>query len=368
MTAESNLREYVETARQSAAYRNYERARDRVVAMMSGMDGADASAYWQEELAGFDYMLDASPLIVNKLREHCFHITGLKSYDYRKHHFHKAKPFANKLAVLRKEDSRDLFVPEAPDLGGFGHDIKGNLINIDTLKFYETLIVMDRMGLLEAKGPDGGRRAVVEIGGGWGGFAYQFRKVVPDSTYVIVDLPQTMLFSGTYLPTVFPDARCLFHGEVDDAELERTWRDYDFVFIPHYAFDKLNLTGLDLGFNMVSFQEMTSEQVEGYARRLAELKVPRLYSHNRDRSAHNSQLSSVPDLLARHYTLEEHEFLPVSYTSLALPAAHQPFRIPRTIRPRRFVAELAKEYMRVQKQNRSKKAALDYRHFLGKLP
>ena len=39
---------------------------------------AGASAYWTEELENIDYLIEASPLIVRKLRHHAFHITGIR--------------------------------------------------------------------------------------------------------------------------------------------------------------------------------------------------------------------------------------------------------------------------------------------------
>ncbi|MEA3226268.1 MAG: hypothetical protein U9Q07_09985, partial [Planctomycetota bacterium] len=191
---------FLESERQSKAYEIYGRVRERVIDMLSkGREGATIpSEYWKEEVKGFEYMLDASPLIINRLREHSYHLTGVHSYVYRGHHAHKKGAFAGKLQALRKLDPNgDLFVPESPELGGFGHDLDGGLVNIDTLKFYESLIAMNKGGLLEPlqKQPDD-RKVVVEIGAGWGGFAYQMKTLLPDMCYVIIDLPQTMLFSA----------------------------------------------------------------------------------------------------------------------------------------------------------------------------
>ena len=43
---------------------------------LAASDADAPSSYWQEELANFEYMLDASPLIIEKLRHHTHHITG----------------------------------------------------------------------------------------------------------------------------------------------------------------------------------------------------------------------------------------------------------------------------------------------------
>lgn len=311
-----NVATIVKEAGEDAAFQHYLHVRPHILAMMAAnpQTSGSASAYWEEEMAGFDYMLDASPLLIRKIREHCYHITGIRSYEYRTHHAHAAPPFAAKLEALRKLDTANLFVPESPAMGGFGHRIENMLINIDTLKFYESLIAMNRAGLLDNVRQK--RAAVLEIGAGWGGFAYQFKTLFPNSTYIIVDLPPTMLFSATYLSSQFPEAKLFIYGRDDVKLLTTHLLDYDFVFIPHYAFPNLAISPLDLGINMVSFQEMTTEQVSGYMRKLAALGCKALYSHNRDRSRHNAQLTSVSELFKNYYQTEEIKVLPVSYTNL----------------------------------------------------
>ena len=106
--------------------------------------------------------------------------------------------------MLHEMGGRDLFVPESPSLGGFGFEIDGNLVNIDTLKYYEALLAMKKGGLLKRL-EGNGRKIVIEIGGGWGGFVYVLKKLFPDIIYVIVDLPQTLLFSSVYLMSLFPN-------------------------------------------------------------------------------------------------------------------------------------------------------------------
>ena len=122
-------------------------------------------------------------------------------------------------------------MPESSQLGGFGFDIDGALYNIDTLKFYEALIALDRAGVLGELRAAPGRPVVWEIGAGWGGFAYQVKTLFPDVTYVICDLPELFLFSATYLMTLFPDASVLFADPDRPAELS----DADFVFVPEYG-------------------------------------------------------------------------------------------------------------------------------------
>src|SRR4030095_9414479 len=130
----------------------YLRVRDAVVRMQAVSGPASASAYWIDELENIDYMMDATPLIVRKLRHHAFHITNTRPYDYREKGDGRADFFTARREARRALGGDALLVPEAPALGGFGFDVDGRLFNIDTMKFYEVLIAMQRGGVLAAGG------------------------------------------------------------------------------------------------------------------------------------------------------------------------------------------------------------------------
>jgi hypothetical protein len=187
------------------------------------------------------------------------------------------------------------------------------------------MIGLDSVGFLDPFNTLSARPAVLEIGSGWGGFAYTFKKIFSAATYICVDLPPTLLFSATYLATLFPDARCLIYGEKGfDSGLE-TIEDYDFVFIPHFKFDIINQIKIELALNMVSFQEMTQSQVDSYVRMLRTYSCPRLYSLNRDRSKHNQQINSVSEIIADHYKTEIVELLDLQYVNL------KPLKTPKVV-------------------------------------
>jgi putative sugar O-methyltransferase len=354
----SQFQERIEAARQSAGFRNYSEVRERVLDMLDEAheEQLDApSDYWEEELEGFDYILDASPLVISKLREHCYHLTGLRSNEYRRHHTHRRQLFATKLRALHARDTDNLLVPESPALGGFGFEINGRLINLDTLKYYECLIAMNHAGLLKDFRARGERRRVaLEIGGGWGALAYQFKTLFPETCYVIVDLPQTLIFSATYLRTLFPESRTFIYGDDGVRGLPQEYESYDFIFLPHFAFPRSPLAGLELAINTVSFQEMTSGQVEAYVRKLAELGCRHLYSLNRDRSPHNAQLSAVSDILKGYYRLEEVSVLEVPYTTLSSPEGDG-------------VKGRAKVFARKLLSARHTQPVFQYRHLVGSL-
>lgn len=310
--------QHVADLRGSKAYRHYEKVRAEILALKE-VERAQAggvarpSDYWSEELANFDYMIDASPLIIAKLRHHAHHITGIRVYDYRSSMTRTQAQFEAKLKALAEVGGREIFVPESPALGGFGFKIDGELVNIDTLKFYECLIALQKGEILREFRASEPPKTVCEIGSGWGGFAYQFKTLFPKTRYVLVDFPELFLFAGPYLMTLFPDARFAFF---DPAGGKADLPDADFVFVPHFGIDQWRPEHLDLTVNMASYQEMTTEQVRSYVRFAHDRGCPYVYSLNRDRSPHNAQLSNVRDIIAESYWLHEIEVLPVPYTKM----------------------------------------------------
>ncbi|KKW35734.1 hypothetical protein A2852_01335 [Candidatus Adlerbacteria bacterium RIFCSPHIGHO2_01_FULL_54_23] len=334
-------------------YKTYLAVRNTVLEMLdSAAPGSVASDYWRQELAGFEYMLDASPLIIEKLRHHSYHLTGLHEYFYRAHHLRSAEPYRQKLKALSELDTDGLRVPEARALGGFGFEFDGGLYNLDTLKFYEVLIGMDCAGFLDVC-KRGEKQTVLEIGSGWGGFAYQFKTLFPNTSYVLVDFPQSFLFSSTYLQTMFPNARICFRGGAPESYADIDFSKYDFVFIPHYAWESLTSQRVDLAVNMVSFQEMRDEQALSYVKQLAKWGCPRLYSLNRDRSPNNAQISSVGDIISKYYKNEEQFILPVPYHALHLPKKSLLWRF--------------KQWIKAAVGYRRARGPLEYRHIAAKL-
>ena len=313
------FRARLDALRGTPAYRNYERVRDKVLEMRATVASSSddrPSAYWKEELSGFEYMLDASPLIVEKLRHHTFHVTGLHVYQYRHKRERTRARFEKKLLALTRVANPELLVPESPLLGGFGFEIEGRLFNLDTFKFYEVLGALDKGAVLDEFRNTAERRLVWEIGAGWGGFPYQFKAVCPNVTYVITDFPELFLYSATYLMTLFPDANVRFWGDAPADRFFEGWRDYDFIFMPNTSLDAMRPERLDLTINMVSFQEMTAHQVTRYIEHAFALECPFVYSLNREKSSYNDQIDSVHAILDKYYWPREVTMLPVSYQKM----------------------------------------------------
>ena len=173
-----------------------------------------------------------------------------------------------------------------------------------------------------------------------------------------------LLFSMVYLKSLFPSASVFVYGDSPIATLAANSSSFDFVFLPHYAMEELELDRLDLAINTVSFMEMTSEQVDSYARKLAELGCQYLYSANRDRAPWNDQLTTVSSILDKYFDLED--LHPAAKVRMSKPKpVINPLRHPRwwlrdQVRRRRMKG--APDEAQVMP-----KSVGDYRQLLGKL-
>ena len=326
-TEASAFEQQLETLRRSPAYEHYQVVRRRVLEMRSleaRLPHYRPSAYWEEELQNFDYMLDASPLVIQKLRQHSMHITGIRAYEYRSNRDRFRQLFIEKFRELQRMAPPGLLVAESPALGGYGFAIDGALYNIDTLKFWEVLIALERGAILDEFRHAGERRLVWEIGAGWGGFPYQFKTLCPNVTYVITDFPELFLYSATYLLTLFPGARAAFWGEAPTSDLLARWQEYDFIFLPNTALTELTPPRVDLTVNMVSFQEMTHQQVDMYVKHAHEANSRFLYSLNKEHSTYNRELESVTAIIDRYYWPRQVEVLRIPYQKMldAKPSAN----------------------------------------------
>jgi hypothetical protein len=116
------------------------------------------------------------------------------------------------------------------------------------------------------------RLAAVEIGSGTGLLALAVKQLLPNSTIVMVDLPETLPFASIFLTTILPGLRFLF---LDGFEKDPTsWSEYDFLLIPPSAAGRLPSQSFHLALNTDSMQEMEPVTIRGYFGLLRRLLRP----------------------------------------------------------------------------------------------
>lgn len=218
----------------------------------------------------FNYVLNPSYEIVNTWRWHTFPFTG--------HYLGYALAYAEKgkntkapeklIATYQRltKGLPDNFIARPPRmLGEIGWEINGGIINDDVLMYQKHLTELYFSGAIEYLSNKGVQR-IFEIGSGYGGLAYFFKKIFGKTSYYLTDLVESLAYAAVYLKlTCGLDEE---NGSIYDgtAPQKLNLTKDGCVFIPNFfAKDLCEKIKFDFIVNTGSFGEMTKEQVEEYA-------------------------------------------------------------------------------------------------------
>ena len=106
--------------------------------------------------------------------------------------------------------------------------------------------------------PDG-KFNILEIGAGYGALARTLKLSFPQSSYVIIDIPESLYFSAAFLRLNFPDSKSCFVSSLSC--LSGPVNDFDFVFVPTLLADQLLGNDFELFCNTASFGEMKNSVI-----------------------------------------------------------------------------------------------------------
>lgn len=181
---------------------------------------------------------------------------------------------------------------EEPALGdGTYISYRGKRLSLDLLQSIDELY-----RLKEAIGFEKDDKVVFcELGAGYGRLADVVLRAMPNATYMIFDLPESLLLSQHYLTALHPQAKAALYpdseGVVGSAAAIRAHR---LVFaLPHQM--KLVESGVvDAFVNIYSFMEMSREQIETYFGLIEKLQPSALYlkQHKREVNIYTSSLNT----------------------------------------------------------------------------
>ena len=255
---EQAKRDAVRRAREAfdaRAYQNYLHVRD-----WAARWGGGRGAWW-----------NATPEMVASLRSYTDAAGGAQPVAYQSRESELARRLKREIGFLRKQLGSDLFVPEPAELGGFGFLDQGALYNEDTATFFNALIALQDAAVLPDFRANAERRVVWEIGGGWGGFAYQFKRLCPNVTYVITAPVEQFLFSAVYLMSLFPDAQCRFPTDGSATAWDNNGQPADFVFVPEESVAAIEPPRLDLTLDVMALRAMEPSRACAHVRRAYEV-------------------------------------------------------------------------------------------------
>jgi len=228
-------------------------------------------------LAGLEPLWNATPDTVARVRHFGEAIAGVRAVDYEPDASPLRERLARDLRRLLSKGYPALRVDEPPAFGGFGINGRGHLYNEDTLRFFRVLTLLQDAALLKdfCRGP---RHTVWEIGGGWGGFAYQFKTVCPNVTYVITGQPELLLMSAVYLTCLFPAASLRFYEPTAPASFWDRWDTVDFAFAPESAVQTMQPSSLNLTVDLMALERMDPQRIERHIARAHHLGSRHFFS------------------------------------------------------------------------------------------
>jgi len=276
--------------------------------MLRGADTSitSPSKCWTDFCSYFDYLLGLPEESFEKLRLHTYHMTG---DNYQTYHFEYAARFAKKydLSGLTRGIPQEYLINE-PE-GGIGfHYPGGRFISRDIIRYQRVINTLYLNNIFRENAASRAKRYyALEIGGGYGALAHHLSKLLKNATYVIIDLPETLLLSAAYLTMLNPQKRIYLYDPQDFSNFIRSgaFDSYDFVLLPNYHLEELKGLKFDLVINMASLQEMRDAQVRAYIDFISKTCTGVFYSLNRDSIMINSELDNLSDLLRPNFDLIE---------------------------------------------------------------
>lgn len=261
---------------------------------------ASPSQVWQD-CSFWDYMRQLPEDAFEGLRLHTYHFTGDNYQRYLEGVGVNA--FRADWEALVSTVPKEYWLRE-PTGGGMGFTCgDGRLVSMDVMRFQEVVNAFYHRGLFQelSRGP---KKTVLEIGAGYGGLVHHLSQYVQGS-FVIVDLPETLLFSAAYLTMNQPQKRVYVYDAGTFAEVLRAPRSYDFIFLPNYRLDDIRHLSFDLVLNVASMQEMRDDQVRAYIDFIHATLAGVFFSWNTDRHPRNAELKNLTEILESEFDATE---------------------------------------------------------------
>lgn len=264
------------------------------------------SAYWEMSGHLASYMKGLPVELFNGLRLHTHHLDGdtyagpIGGYTGGGPISSPPGQYTNSAARLRSGLPERYWIGAPHACGEYGQLQDGRLVNDKILKWQSVFRELWHNGAF-AGIENSERPVIMEIGAGYGGVAHHLKTMFPNSLYVIVDLPETLLFSASYLTMIHGQDKVALM-DVDSPLEPGAYADASFVMVPNFLLSNLDSFRFNFTINMDSFQEMTERQVRTYLEFLT-THTDLLYSKNIDEFDHSKDKARVSTLLRQYFDI-----------------------------------------------------------------
>ena len=110
------------------------------------------------------------------------------------------------------------------------------------------------------------KNIILELGGGYGKFAYYILKHNKNFKYIDFDIPETLTLACYYLSKCFPEKKNFFYGEGEfNKDIQNK---FDLIFLPPWEIEKLEENSINLAINKNSLGEMDPKTAHNYLKHI----------------------------------------------------------------------------------------------------
>jgi len=153
---------------------------------------------------------------------------------------------------------------------------------------FHTLMVNDIINHIDFS--KNNRNVIIDIGSGYGGLDRLLSYYVPNSCFILVDLPETLLLTSYYVKYNFPNKKIALLSDIVDRldDFESLVLEYDFIIIPPSVVGKIPDESIDLVMNSASLGFMQKDYVKYYLSNIYRVLHPlgHFYSLNKEYNDH----------------------------------------------------------------------------------
>jgi len=110
------------------------------------------------------------------------------------------------------------------------------------------------------------RRAILDIGSGYGALSRMLKFYTPNSSHILLDLPETVVLTSYFIKYNFPTAKVALLDDIVKSleNFDHHIQEYDFIIITPEVLDYIKDQSIDLVINTASLGFMQKEYLEFY--------------------------------------------------------------------------------------------------------
>ena len=114
------------------------------------------------------------------------------------------------------------------------------------------------------------RNRVLDIGVGFGGSTRILSYYTPNTSHILLDLPETLFLTAYYLKYNFPNKKIALLEDIYPHldQFNEIIKEYDFIIIPPFVLDYIEKESIDLVINAASLAFMSQEYLNYYLKEI----------------------------------------------------------------------------------------------------